>query len=125
LKLTQTFYFEAAHTLSNRKVGCYDSLQSQNIHGHTYHAHISIFGDIDENGMVQDFGVIAYKINYVKSMLDHQFLNNIEELGIPTLENLCLFIAKKINLDNLCEISVERKASGDSCTYKTTQLAKK
>lgn len=116
MKLTQTFYFEAAHTLEKRKVNCYDSLQSQNIHGHTYHAHISINGAIKDNGMIEDFGIIAYKIERIKSMLDHQFLNNIDELGIPTLENLCLFIAKKINLDNLCEISVERKASGDKVT---------
>tara|TARA_R110002126_G_scaffold21454_3_gene77503 strand:+ start:841 stop:1209 length:369 start_codon:yes stop_codon:yes gene_type:complete len=116
-KLTQSFYFEAAHTLKYRKVNCYDSLQSQNIHGHTYHANITIKGEIDEDGMVKDFDVIKQNIEFVRKMLDHQFLDNVIDLPRPTLENLCLFIAKKIKLEGLCEVSIERKASGDKCIY--------
>jgi 6-pyruvoyltetrahydropterin/6-carboxytetrahydropterin synthase len=118
LKLTQTFYFEAAHTLSNRKVGCYDSLQSQNIHGHTYHVHLSINGELNKDGMVMDFDLIKYDVNYLKSLLDHQFLNEIEDLGLPTMENICLYIKNKTKIQNLCEIVVERKASGDRVTLK-------
>lgn len=116
-KLTQSFYFEAAHTLKYRKVNCYDSLQSQNIHGHTYHANITIKGEIDEDGMVKDFDAIKQNIEFVRKMLDHQFLDNVIDLPRPTLENLCLFIAKKIKLEGLCEVSIERKASGDKCIY--------
>jgi 6-pyruvoyltetrahydropterin/6-carboxytetrahydropterin synthase len=116
-KLTQSFYFEAAHTLKYRKINCYDSLQSQNIHGHTYHANITIKGEIDEDGMVKDFDAIKQNIEFVRKMLDHQFLDNVIDLPKPTLENLCLFIANKIKLDGLCVVSVERKASGDKCVY--------
>lgn len=115
LKLTQTFYFDAAHTL-NRAVNVYDHLKSKNIHGHTYHASISVEGEPNENGMVRDFGDIKYAVDAIRYALDHELLDNVPELGIPTLENLCLFIAKKLKNIGVTEVSVERKASGDKCT---------
>lgn len=115
LKLTQTFYFDAAHTL-NRAVNVYDHLKSKNIHGHTYHASISVEGEPNENGMVRDFGDIKYAVDAIRYALDHELLDNVPELGIPTLENLCLFIAKRLKNIGVTEVSVERKALGDKCT---------
>jgi 6-pyruvoyltetrahydropterin/6-carboxytetrahydropterin synthase len=116
LKLTQGFYFEAAHTLDKRDVDCHTQIKSATIHGHTYHASISIEGEPDENGMIKDLNAVWLMIDFVKSHLDHKFLNEVEGLGNPTLENLCLFISKKARLKGLCEVTVERKASGDKCT---------
>ena len=115
LKLTQTFYFDAAHTL-NRAVNVYDHLKSKNIHGHTYHASISVEGEPNKNGMVRDFGDIKHAVDAIRYALDHELLDNVPELGIPTLENLCLFIAKKLKSIGVTEVSVERKALGDKCT---------
>jgi 6-pyruvoyltetrahydropterin/6-carboxytetrahydropterin synthase len=117
LKLTQGFYFEAAHTLDKRDVDCHTKIKSATIHGHTYHASISIEGEPDENGMIRDLNAVWLMIDFVKSHLDHKFLNEVEGLGRPTLENLCLFISKKARLKGLCEVTVERKASGDKCTF--------
>jgi len=117
LKLTQTFIFEAAHTLKGRYVDVSAKMKSENIHGHTYHASISVRGEPNENGMVKDFGHFKWAIEPLKSQLDHKFLDNIEELGIPTMENLCLYIANFLkSVDGLCEVTVERKSSGDKCT---------
>ena len=116
MKLTQTFFFDAAHTL-NRVVNVFDHIKSRNIHGHTYHASISIEGELNENGMVMDFGHIKLAVDAIRYSLDHEFLDNVPELGQPTLENLCLFIAKKLKtINGLCEVTVERKALGDKCT---------
>lgn len=115
LKLTQTFFFDAAHTL-NRAVNIYDHIKSKNIHGHTYHASISIEGEPNENGMVRDFGDIKHAVDAIRYALDHELLDNVPELGIPTLENLCLFIAKRLKSIGVIEVSVERKALGDKCT---------
>jgi 6-pyruvoyltetrahydropterin/6-carboxytetrahydropterin synthase len=117
LKLTQGFYFDAAHTLDKRDVDCHTQIKSATIHGHTYHASISIEGEPDENGMIRDLNAVWLMIDFVRSHLDHKFLNEVEGLGRPTLENLCLFISKKARLKGLCEVTVERKASGDKCTY--------
>jgi 6-pyruvoyltetrahydropterin/6-carboxytetrahydropterin synthase len=117
LKLTQTFYFEAAHTLQGRYVNVHDRINSQNIHGHTYHASISFKGDLKENGMVKDFGHIKWSVDAIILALDHKFLNDVEGLNVPTLENICLFIADRLkSIEGLCEVIVERKASGDKCT---------
>lgn len=117
MKLTQTFYFDAAHTLKDRYVDVHTKMQSENIHGHTYHASISVKGEPDENGMVKDFGHFAWVIEPLKVKLDHKFLDNVENLGRPTLENLCLYIADFCkSLEGLCEVTVERKASGDKVT---------
>lgn len=119
MKLTQSFVFEAAHTLKERFVNVADKLNSENIHGHTYHASISYEGDVKEDGMVKDFGHIKYAVDAIIRDLDHKFLDNVEGLGRPTMENLCLFIANKLYKSDsrLCEVVVERKATGDKCTY--------
>jgi 6-pyruvoyltetrahydropterin/6-carboxytetrahydropterin synthase len=66
--------------------------------------------------MIKDLNAVWLMIDFVKSHLDHKFLNEVEGLGRPTLENLCLFISKKARLKGLCEVTVERKASGDKVT---------
>jgi 6-pyruvoyltetrahydropterin/6-carboxytetrahydropterin synthase len=66
--------------------------------------------------MIRDLNAVWLMIDFIKSHLDHKFLDDVEGLGRPTLENLCLFISKKARLKGLCEVTVERKASGDKCT---------
>jgi len=128
MKLTQNFYFEAAHTLKQRHTDVHTMLKSETIHGHTYHASISVEGETDENGMVKDFNAIGLMVDYINSHLDHKFLDEIEGLNRPTMENLCIFIAEKAKqLKGLCEVTVERKASGDKCTLeikKTIPISK-
>jgi 6-pyruvoyltetrahydropterin/6-carboxytetrahydropterin synthase len=117
LKLTQTFIFEAAHTLKARYIDIHAKMQSENIHGHTYTASISVRGEPDKDGMVKDFGHFKWAIDAVKLQLDHKFLDNVEGLGRPTMENLCLFIANCLkSVEGLCEVTVERTATGDKCT---------
>lgn len=117
MKLTQTFYFDAAHTLPDRYIDVHQKLKSRKIHGHTYHASISVNGEPDKNGMVKDFGHFKWAIDPLKLKLDHEFLDEVEGLGTPTLENICLYIANYLkSLEGLCEVTVERKASGDKCT---------
>ena len=67
MKLTQTFYFEAAHTLKKRHTDVHTMMKSETIHGHTYHASISVEGEIGEDGMVKDFNSIGYMVDFVKS----------------------------------------------------------
>lgn len=118
MKLTQTFYFEAAHTLKGRYVDIHQKMQSENIHGHSYTASISVIGEPDEHGMVKDFGHFKWAIDAIKLQLDHKFLDHVDGLGTPTIENLCLYIAMELkNFKGLCEVTVERKSSGDKCSY--------
>lgn len=118
-ELSQKFYFEAAHTLDRR----IDGEGSRRIHGHTYHAEVSIRGIPDgTSGMVVDLGLLRAEIQRVRSELDHQFLDEIPELGAATLENLCAFIYRKISLTlpHVSRVRVERPASGDRCDLTPT-----
>ena len=116
-ELSQRFYFEAAHTLT-RTIDAYGSRQ---IHGHTYEAEITLTGKLDlTSGMVLDLAYLRLEIERVRALLDHQFLDDIAELGPATLENLCLFIKRQLigAVPILSCVTMERRAIGDKCTLR-------
>jgi 6-pyruvoyltetrahydropterin/6-carboxytetrahydropterin synthase len=113
-ELSQRFYFEAAHTL-RRKIDAEGSLR---IHGHTYHAEVTISGKPDpESGMMMDLAYLRQEVDKVREKLDHHFLDEVAGLGPATLENLCAFIYNdlKVALPNIYCITIKRPASGDTC----------
>jgi 6-pyruvoyltetrahydropterin/6-carboxytetrahydropterin synthase len=114
-ELSQRFYFEAAHTL-RRKI---DAAGSLRIHGHTYHAEVTIAGKPDpESGMMMDLGFLRQEVEKVREKLDHHFLDEVAGIGPATLENLCAFIYNDLKsaLPNIQRITIERPASGDKCS---------
>ena len=114
-ELSQRFYFEAAHTL-RRKIDAEGSLR---IHGHTYHAEVTIAGKPDpESGMMMDLAFLRQEVDRVREKLDHHFLDEVPGLGPATLENLCAFIYNdlKVTLPNIHRITIKRPASGDTCS---------
>lgn len=116
-ELSQKFFFEAAHTL-NRNI---DAAGSRRIHGHTYHAEVTLVGEPDaKSGMLQDLGSVRKHIEAVRELLDHQFLDDVAELGPATLENLCKFIFVQLvaRCPHLLAVTVERPASGDKCVLR-------
>lgn len=114
--ISQRFYFDAAHTL-RREI---EAEGSRRVHGHTYHAEVSLSGPRDPaTGMVQDLGLLRRGLEVVREQLDHHMLDDVPGLGIPTLENLCLFIAQALPADlraSVSRVRVWRDALGDSCT---------
>ncbi len=116
-ELSQRFYFEAAHTLTR----AIDAHGSRQIHGHTYEAEITLTGQPDPtSGMVLDLAYLRQEIERVRALLDHQFLDDIADLGPATLENLCLFIKRQLigTVPHLSCVTIERRASGDKCTLR-------
>jgi 6-pyruvoyltetrahydropterin/6-carboxytetrahydropterin synthase len=113
--LTQRFFFEAAHTL-NRNI---DTAPSKRVHGHTYYCELTLAGLPNaQTGMVVDLGHVRRAITPLRDRLDHHLLNEIDTLGVPTLENLCTFIANALRaeLPALHSVRVWREAMGDGCT---------
>lgn len=116
-ELSQSFYFEAAHTLKRE----HETEGSLRIHGHTYEAQITVIGESDpSSGMVVDLALLRSEIARIRELLDHQFLDEIDELGPATLENLARYISNKTisKLPNLYSVMVERRLSGDRCVYR-------
>ncbi|MEE3502123.1 6-carboxytetrahydropterin synthase [Acidiphilium acidophilum] len=114
-ELTKDFRFEAAHTL-NRTI---DAEPSRRIHGHSYRASVTLRGTPDASGMIMDFGNLATHIAVVRGQLDHRFLDDVEQLGPATLENLAAFIWRNLRspCPNLARVTVFRDSEGESCTY--------
>jgi 6-pyruvoyltetrahydropterin/6-carboxytetrahydropterin synthase len=114
-ELSQTFFFEAAHTLDRR----IDAAGSRRIHGHTYHAEVTVRGEPErDSGMVTDLGLMRQEIGLVRDQLDHHFLDDVADLGPATLENLCAFLIRQLQprLPKLHRVRVWRQASGDACS---------
>lgn len=89
--VSKSFYFEAAHSIPNHiKCGA--------VHGHSYRIDIICEGTIKiTTGMVIDFSDIKKAVTEkVLDKLDHQYLNNIEGLELPTAEILCQWIAQRL-----------------------------
>lgn len=113
-ELTQRFYFEAAHTLQ-REI---DAEPSRRIHGHTYHAAVTVSGTPSpDSGMVIDLQHLRAEIARVREQLDHRLLDGTPGLGPATLENLCRFIHAQLapRVAGITRVEVSRQASGDSC----------
>jgi 6-pyruvoyltetrahydropterin/6-carboxytetrahydropterin synthase len=70
--------------------------------------------------MVLELGYLRSAIEAVRAKLDHQFLDEIAELGPATLENLCAYIFAELSRSVAClaMVSIERPASGDRCMYR-------
>ncbi|MBT9551027.1 MAG: 6-carboxytetrahydropterin synthase [Hydrogenophaga sp.] len=114
-ELSQSFYFEAAHTL-RRKIDVEPSLR---IHGHTYIAEVTLAGEPDpDSGMLVDLAHLRAHIETLRQALDHRFLDEVADLGPATLENLCAFIWRAMEAryaQQLDCVEVRRQASGDAC----------
>lgn len=115
-ELSKQFWFEAAHTLY-RTV---EAEPSKRIHGHSYRAVVTITGQADPvTGMVMDLGHFERVLELARHGLDHRMLDDIEDLGPATVENLCSWIWRKISddLPGLARIAIHRDSSGDACVY--------
>ncbi|WP_438275704.1 6-pyruvoyl trahydropterin synthase family protein [Nitrobacter sp.] len=114
-ELTKSFRFEAAHALPGTTLGN----ASMEIHGHSFRAEVSVRGTPEPaTGMVLDLGLLARRMDEVRSKLDHRFLNDVAGLGPPTLENLARFIWDHVqHAGQVTRISVHRDSCGESCTY--------
>src|SRR5581483_7238535 len=115
-ELSKEFRFDAAHTLT-RSV---DSEPSRRIHGHSYRAEVVLRGKPDpKTGMLMDIGLLDGALAETRAALDHQFLDNIEDLGPATLENLSAWIWRKLapQIPNLWRVTVKRDSDSGACSF--------
>ena len=113
-EISQRFFFDAAHSL-RRTI---EVESSARIHGHTYNAEVFLTGQPDPKpGMVIDLGLVRREVALLREQLDHRMLDNVAGLGVPTLENLCQFIFRKLQpaLPALSAVRVWRASIGDGC----------
>ena len=74
-----------------------------------------------EEQWVIDLGKLGRRLAELRETLDHSFLNDLEGLGKPTLENLCsLYLAGASApiLPDLSEVGVFRDSCFEGCVYR-------
>lgn len=115
-ELSKQFRFDAAHTLDR----VIETESSRRIHGHSYRAQVTVRGRPDPvSGMVVDLGVLERAMEEARDALDHRFLDEINDLGPATMENLSRWIWDRLQprIPTLAKVSVFRDSSGDACAY--------
>jgi 6-pyruvoyltetrahydropterin/6-carboxytetrahydropterin synthase len=76
-------------------------------------------GPLTERGWVVDMGDLERRIGVARDALDHRMLNEVEGLGIPTMENIARFVWEKLGeLPQLQRVVVKRGQSGEGCEYR-------
>jgi 6-pyruvoyltetrahydropterin/6-carboxytetrahydropterin synthase len=108
--------FAAAHRLTLVGHKC------ENLHGHNWNVEVCLRGEnLDEGGVLLDFGIIKKKLSAVIDELDHTFLNENPafEGRAPSSEHIARHIAlalgKAVNTDSVRVFSVTAWESEDSC----------
>ena len=115
-ELSKQFRFDAAHTL-DRVV---QTESSRRIHGHSYRGEVTLRGRPDPvSGMIVDVGILEKELESVRDALDHRFLDDINDLGPATMENLCRWIWNRLKpeFSALSKVSVYRDSNSDAVTY--------
>lgn len=115
-ELSKLFWFEAAHTLERT----IDAEPSRRIHGHSYRAEVTVRGTVDPaTGMVVDLAHFERALEGARDGLDHRYLDDIDDLGPPTMENLSAWIWRRMApvAPGLVKVTVYRDSKSEACTY--------
>ena len=113
LEISQTFGFDAAHHLNA------GAPENRRLHGHSFQAEVTLRGSAGADGFLRDFGEVDAVLKAIRESLDHHLLNEVEGLGIPTLENIARYIFTRARgkLPEVVRVTVRRPSYGQSCTY--------
>jgi 6-pyruvoyltetrahydropterin/6-carboxytetrahydropterin synthase len=86
--------FAAGHALRNYRGKC------ENVHGHNYRVQVTVEGpELDDIGLLVDFGEVKKLIRGVVARLDHRFLNELAPFDAinPSAENLARYFYDEVS----------------------------
>jgi len=86
--------FAAAHFLTKYHGKC------ERLHGHNYKVFVTASGrDLDEGGMLLDFGLLKEALRAVTAGLDHSSLNDHPAFrdGCPSAERIARFVYERMH----------------------------
>ncbi|MGD9614304.1 MAG: 6-carboxytetrahydropterin synthase QueD [Alphaproteobacteria bacterium] len=117
-EIFKEFTFEAAHHLA---VNVADGHRYSRLHGHSFQVQVFLKGEPNEaKNWVYDFGEIEQRVAELRAQLDHNYLNEIAGLEVPTLENISRWIWNRLDnqLPGLDRIIVRRGSCGEGCVFR-------
>jgi 6-pyruvoyltetrahydropterin/6-carboxytetrahydropterin synthase len=85
-------HFAAAHQLKMVAQKC------ENLHGHNWRVEVAVTGrQLDQAGVLIDFGILKGHVKEIIQTLDHKFLNEIDVFqGNPSSERIAVYIAQRL-----------------------------
>jgi 6-pyruvoyltetrahydropterin/6-carboxytetrahydropterin synthase len=116
-EIFKEFTFEAARNLA---MNVADGHHYSRLHGSSYQVQVFLKGEPDEkHNWLCDFAEIEERIAEIRVKLDHNYLNEITGLEVPTLENISRWIWNRLNhqLPGLDRIVVRRDSCGEGCVF--------
>ena len=104
--------FAAAHQLKMVSKKC------ENIHGHNWKIEVCVAGkNLNNAGVLKDFGEIKQHVSKIMAKLDHTFLNKLDFFHDinPSSENIAFYVAKELQKAiNSSAIQVSRVTAWES-----------
>jgi 6-pyruvoyltetrahydropterin/6-carboxytetrahydropterin synthase len=116
-EIFKEFTFEAAHHLA---VNVTDGHPYSRLHGHSFQVQVFLKGEPDQKKKwLCDFGEIEQRVGVLRAELDHNYLNQIPGLEVPTLENISRWIWDRLDsqIPGLDRIVVRRGSCGEGCVF--------
>jgi 6-pyruvoyltetrahydropterin/6-carboxytetrahydropterin synthase len=115
-------HFAAAHQLEMVGEKC------ENLHGHNWKVEVYVTGkNLNEAGVLMDFGEIKKRVAEIMTRLDHKFLNEVEPFRNghqPSSENIAQHVAKELQTSiKDPAISVSRVTAWESENACATYIA--
>lgn len=113
--ICKEFQFDAAHQLDAGPGG---DPKYRRLHGHSYQLEVWMRGPRNQYGWLIDIGDLERRIALVRDQLDHRFLNDVEGLEVPTMENIALFVWRDLaDMELLWKVAVKRTQNGEACEF--------
>jgi len=116
-EIFKIFTFDAAHQLA---CNVPEGHRYSGVHGHSFLVEVYVRGTPDpKTGWIMDLADLDAAIQPVRQVLDHSYLNEIEGLELPTLENIAAWIWTKLSdpLPGLCRVIIRRGSCNEGCIY--------
>ncbi len=116
MRIYKDFTFEAAHFLPTAPAGH----PNARIHGHSFTCRVTVEGEPNaQTGLIFHFDDLEAAIAECRQILDHQFLNDVDGLALPTLERIAMWIWSRLaeKVPGLAEVHVSRPSCGEGCIY--------
>jgi len=118
-ELTVIGRFAAAHSLREFKGKCED------LHGHNWRVEAAVAGDeLDQAGLVMDFGELKVLMNRVLDTLDHKHLNEVPPFDRlnPSSELIAKHIYDEMAKDLPAGVAMSRVSAWESEDSRATYL---
>jgi 6-pyruvoyltetrahydropterin/6-carboxytetrahydropterin synthase len=116
MEISYEFLFDAAHNFPRMGEGH----KYKGVHGHSFRVEVAVEGQVNPvTGFLADFAKLEDDCGKLREQLDHSFLNEIEGLTLPSLENISMWVWQRLkpSYPGLSRVTIRRDSCRQACTY--------